>query len=201
MDFLQACEDARFLGQPLEQFGARDLHDYLDECGGKLSVPELSYFLPRICEVLATGDPINPVIGWRGAFLFLEFSAFPDYWPDDRVAAMHAFCEALLADFILEPERFSDGGSGFDAVLGSVLYGMAEGGVDLERLLKALNRCDPDLLDRAVESWMRSDFDGFAHGPDGKPILPDPDTLGSTRAAMVVRWLRGRDTLSRHRPD
>ena len=201
MDFLQEREDARFLGQPLDRLGSRDFYDYLDECGARLSVPELSYFLPRICEILATGDPINPVIGWRGAFLFLELSAFPDGWPDDRAAAMQAFCEALVVDFIRGPERFSDGGSGFGAVLGSVLHGMAEGGIDLEGLLDALDLCDPELIDRAVDTWMRSDFDGFAHGRDGKPILPDADALGPTRAAMVVKWLRDRDTLSRHRPD
>ena len=199
MDFLQEREDARFLGQPLDQLGAGDFHDYLDECGGKLDVPELSYFLPRICEVLATGDPINPVTGWRRAFSFLQYSEFPDQWPDDRAAAMQAFCEELIVDFVSKPERFSDGGSGFEAVLGSVLFGMAEGGVDLEGLLQALDRCEPDLLDRAVEAWMRSDFDGFAHGPDGKPILPEADTLGPTRAAMVVKWLGDRDTLPRHR--
>ena len=193
MEFLQEREEARFLGQPLERLGGRDFRDYLGECGGKLTVPELSYFLPRMCEVLASGDPIDPMIGWRGAFAFLKHSAFPDDWPDDRAAAMQAFCEALIVDFVADPERFSDGGNGFGVVLGSVLYGIAEGGVDLEGLLKALNRCDPDLLDQAVEVWKGSEFDGYTFGPDGHAILPEIGSLGPSRLAMVDEWLRSRN--------
>lgn len=190
LDFLEERERKALLGPPLECVTRSALHEYTDECGGHLPPTELAYFLPRICDLLAEGKPLNPSFGWGMGMTFLSYASFPDAWPSDRADAMQAFCAALLVDFAQEPSRFQDDGSGMAVTLGTMLSAMTNGGIDAARLTAALDAADQQAVAAAIAHWIEEDamfgdrsLDTFLGAPRSEPV---PAT------AHIRSWLAAR---------
>ena len=149
MDFLQAREEARLLGRPRKELTAADLRDYVDECGGKLEHPELAYFMPRICEVMGAGESAHPSLGWVCSLNCLEYADFPAAWPDDQVAALQRFVEALLLAYVADRARFTDVEN-----LGELIRMAAKAGIAVEEVLDALSKADGHLLAHSLALWI-----------------------------------------------
>jgi hypothetical protein len=149
MDFLQAREEARLLGRDRSELTAEDLQDYVSDCGGWLEHPELAYFMPRFCEVMAAGQSTYPSLGWVCSLWCLEVADFPAAWPDDQVAAIRHFIEALLVAYVNEPQRFAD-----VQTLGELLRMAARSGLALDGILEALSKTESHLLARSLAKWI-----------------------------------------------
>ncbi|MEM7188343.1 MAG: hypothetical protein AAF439_01915 [Pseudomonadota bacterium] len=198
MDFLQYADDRRFLGRPRDRLTAQDFSHYLDECGGRRPQNEIAWFLPRMCEVMAAGEPLRNVLGWDESFCFLAYSGFPDAWPDDRAAAMQDFAGELAARFVSVPEPFSDGGSGLALTLGTLVCGMARGGIEAQALTARLDACPPDHLERAVWRWLVNELD-ITQSQDGFRLRPDYWS-GVPQSDILAAWFQ-RQTAAMADPD
>jgi hypothetical protein len=182
---------ARFLEGDRSELTAEDLYNYVDDAIPEY--PELAYFIPRFCEIMANGESTNTsIVGWVCSLTFLELSDFPSAWPDDQVQALQRFVEALLVDYVNEPARFSDAESiGQDvANIGELLCMAGKGGIDIDGVTTALAQADKQSLARALAQWItdecycdapiayKPDFwrgdlaDGFWEGEDfQKPVF------------------------------
>ena len=189
MWFIQEREEARLLGRPREELTVQDLCDYVDECGGKLEYPELGYFLPRICEVLAAGVPLHPVLGWFCTLDCLKYANYPKAWPDDQAEAVQKYVEAMLATFVETPRHFPECSD-----LGEMLWMAGRGGIDMERLTLSLHHATAQALARALADWIASDCfvtgDMKADEPDRwRQSLPNAYADGEAFTVPVLDWL------------
>ena len=157
MDFLQKRDDARFLGTQPDRLSAADFDYYGSEAGSFRPEPEIAWFLPRMCEIMASGVSLTPTFGWIESFGFLTLSRFPDAWPRDRANAMTSFCKALVADFVTRPERYAPSTAIEVPDLGTMLCAMTKSGVDPLVLLAGLDDCPPQTVHAAIGDWLAND--------------------------------------------
>lgn len=153
LDFLQERDNARFLGQGPEHLTARDFDHYLSECGSRRPEPEVAWFLPRMCAIMASGKPLRLNLGWIDSFAFLGMSGFPEAWSPARAQAMQAFCEVLVADFVADPERYDASAEVGGLTLGTMLCAVTRQGVEPAGVLEAVDRLPPELVRRSMADW------------------------------------------------
>lgn len=187
LDFLQAQDDARLLGPDLDDLTVSDIDHYIDESGGRLPEGELAYFLPRMCALMASGQPLLSAFGWDESFCFLSYSDFPGAWPDDRVRAMTGFCAALVVSFIQDPDRFSPGHVDPNRTLGTMLCAMMRYRIDTQALLDAAESCDAALLAESLAHWISVE----CHDADENDIAPLFDHYWSMvpEQPLVAAWV------------
>lgn len=191
MSFLKAREEAQLLGRKRSSLTASDIHDYVSECGGHLDQSELAYFMPRICEVIASGERLDPTLGWAVSLNCLSAADFPRGWPLDHARAVQRFVEALLVAYVEAPEQFEDVPS-----IGELFCMAGYGGIDMGRLMAAMDEADQQQLARALAHWIDRDcWVGIAWArvaPDRwREDLHHSLWTGEGFQAGVLDWLLG----------
>ncbi len=183
---------ARFLEVDRSELSAEDLYNYVDDTIP--DYPELAYFIPRFCEIMANGESTHN-IGWVCSLTFLNFHDFPSAWPDDQAQAIQRFVEALLVAYVNEPARFSDVESFHPKVesIGELLCMAGKGGIDINGVTTALAQADKQSLARALALWIRKE--SYCHAPIAyKPDfwrgdLANPFWEGEDFQKPVFDWL------------
>ena len=190
MDFLQAREEARLLGRPRGELTAHDICDYVSECGGKLEHPELAYFMPRICEILASGQSAHPALGWVCSLNCLEYADFPAAWPDDQVVALQRFVEALILAYVADPARFTD-----VEHLGELIRMAAKAGIAVDGVLDVLSKADGHLLARSLALWIDDACSLFDQPEINRPeewrdlLVLDALWIGTDHPKRACDWI------------